>query len=86
MPKRSYFVRALWDEDARVFYSESDIDGLHIEAETLDEFEEIMMELGPELIASNHMSDVDIARLDASSLAGIIPTIVWQRPVAPIAA
>ena len=29
--KRCYFVKACWDEDAHVFWSESDIEGLHIE-------------------------------------------------------
>ena len=33
--KRKYLVTAIWDEEAQVFYSKSDIHGLHIEAETL---------------------------------------------------
>ena len=40
--KRSFTVQAFWDADAGVFVSESDIDGLHIEAATIEEFEEIM--------------------------------------------
>jgi hypothetical protein len=86
MPKRSYFVRAFWDAEAKVYYSESDIDGLHIEADSLDDFEATMLELAPELIASNHMGDVDFTKLGAGGLAGVIPTIVWQRPTDPIAA
>ena len=54
MQKRSFFVRARWDAEAKVFYSESDIDGLHIEADTVEEFEPIMLQLAPELIAANH--------------------------------
>ena len=47
-------VRAVWDAQAEVFYSESDIEGLHIEAATLDEFEAIMLDVAPELIMVNH--------------------------------
>jgi len=36
--KRTFFIKAHWDEDARVFYSESDISGLHIEAPSIDAF------------------------------------------------
>jgi len=55
MVKRSFTLRALWDDQARIYYSESDIIGLHIEASTLDEFERAMMEMGPELIKANHI-------------------------------
>ena len=50
MVKRSFTVRALWDDQARIYYSESDIIGLHIEASTLDEFERAIWKMGPELI------------------------------------
>jgi hypothetical protein len=56
MVKRSFTVRALWDRDANVYYSESDIIGLHIETATLDEFEAVLFEVGPDLILANHMS------------------------------
>ena len=46
----NFLVKAVWDEEARVFYSDSDIVGLHIEAETLEEFREIMVDIAPELI------------------------------------
>jgi hypothetical protein len=39
MAKPMFSVTAHWDSDARVFYFESDIFGLHIEAPTIDEFE-----------------------------------------------
>ena len=55
MTKRSYLVRAFWDEEAKVFVLESDIIGLHIESPTLDEFEEVLKEVGPELIVANHL-------------------------------
>ena len=34
MAKRMYSVTAHWDDEANVFYSVSDIIGLHIEAST----------------------------------------------------
>jgi hypothetical protein len=77
MAKRSFSVRALWDEDAEVFYSESDIIGLHIEAKTIDEFEAVLMEVGPDLIVANHISKPDLMN---SSLSNLIPAIIWQRP------
>jgi hypothetical protein len=52
MPK-SYYVKAFWDSEARVWCSESDIPGLVIEAYTLSEFERLMMELAPEMLAEN---------------------------------
>jgi hypothetical protein len=82
MSRRSFTVRAVWDEDARVYYSESDILGLHIEAPTLDEFEAIMMEVAPELVVENHLSRPDLA---SKSLSDLIPTIVWQKP-SPVSA
>ena len=40
--KRSCVVTAIWDADARVFYLESDIKGLHVEADTLEAFEALV--------------------------------------------
>ena len=51
--QKSYYVKALWDPEAKVWYSESDIAGLVIEAYTLGEFEKLMMELAPEMLAEN---------------------------------
>lgn len=51
-------VKAVWDAEAEVFYSESDIEGLHIEAATLDEFEAIMLDAAPELIMVNHRNRI----------------------------
>ena len=36
-----------------MFYSDSNIVGLHIEAETIEEFREITANLAPELILTN---------------------------------
>jgi predicted aspartyl protease len=49
----SYHVKATWDPEAKVWVSSSDIPGLVIEAEDLAEFEQLVRELAPELIAEN---------------------------------
>lgn len=72
-----FSVSAFWDEDAKVFYSESDIIGLHIEAATIEEFEEVMHALAPELIVENHISKTDISK---KSIMELIPSIFFQRP------
>ena len=54
--KRTFHIRAIWDAEAQVYVSESDISGFHIEAATLDEFEALMNELAVELIMANHVS------------------------------
>ena len=77
MSKRTFTVRAIWDEEAEVFYSESDIEGLHIEADTLDEFESIIMELAVELVVANHIQPDDLAN---KPLRDVVPAILWQRP------
>ena len=77
MPKRSYSVRAIWDDEAGVYYSQSDIVGLHIEAGTLDEFEEVLFEVGPGLVLANHVSGQDLL---STPLKDLIPAIVWERP------
>jgi hypothetical protein len=51
--KPSYYVAALWDQDASVWYSESNIPGLVIEADTVGDFERLMNELAPEMLAEN---------------------------------
>lgn len=60
--KRVFTVEAIWDDEAKVFYSESDISGLHIETKTLEEFEEVMNDVAAELIVANHMSAVAQSR------------------------
>ena len=50
---KSYYVKALWDPEALVWTSESDIPGLVIEANTLTEFESLIWELAPEMLAAN---------------------------------
>ena len=52
--KRTFSVKPVWDDEAQVYYAQSDIEGLHIEASSLEEFEEIVIEEAPELIMANH--------------------------------
>ncbi|MDD9909637.1 MAG: DUF1902 domain-containing protein [Ahrensia sp.] len=73
----TFFVKALWDDEAKVFTSQSDIIGLHIEAETLKEFEELVLDCAVDLVLANHVSPEDIAN---KPLRDLVPTIVWQRP------
>lgn len=80
MNKR-YFVRPVWDEEAKTYYTESDIHGLFIETPSLDEFEELVFELGPEMIMSNHLTAEEIA---ATPLRDLVPTIIYQRPFAAV--
>ncbi len=51
--KKSYHVKAVWDDEAGVFYAETDIPGLNVEAATLKEFIEIVEELAPEMMNAN---------------------------------
>lgn len=80
LPQRSFFVKAIWDEAAKVYVSESDIIGLHIEAETVDEFERVLFEEGPQLIAANHITREE---LSTRSIVDLVKGIVWQRPDEP---
>ena len=77
MAKRVFTVTALWDEEAKVFYAQSDIIGLHIEAPTVDDFEALMLELGPSLVMANHVTEDE---LRSTAPEDLIPTIIWQRP------
>ncbi|MBK8458177.1 MAG: DUF1902 domain-containing protein [Phyllobacteriaceae bacterium] len=77
--KRTYSIAALWDDEAKVFYSESDIIGLHIEAGTIEEYETVMHEVAVELIVANHLTASEIAN---KSLKDLMPAILWQRPIA----
>jgi hypothetical protein len=57
----SYYVKALWDAEAKVWVSDSNIPGLVIEADTLAEFESLVQSLAPELLADNvHLHNVTV--------------------------
>lgn len=57
----TYTVKAVWDAEAGVWISQSDIIGLHIEAPTLDEFEDVLADVAGELVAANHVSTENVA-------------------------
>ncbi|MDO8837637.1 MAG: DUF1902 domain-containing protein [Parvibaculum sp.] len=61
MQNRTFYVKPCWDAEAGVFYSESDIEGLHVEAATLEAFREVVMDAAAELIVANHLSAPDLA-------------------------
>ena len=75
--KRSFYVKAVWDDEAGVYISDSDIDGLHIQADTLDEFEAVMNDAAPELIVANHYASDDLA---STPMRDLIPSIFWCPP------
>ena len=52
--KAPFVVIALYDRNVPVYYSDSNIFGLNIETETLDEFIETANELAPMLIKETH--------------------------------
>jgi hypothetical protein len=51
--RKTYHVEARWDPEAKVWVSSSDVPGLVIETSTLAEFEVLMRELIPEMIADH---------------------------------
>jgi Domain of unknown function (DUF1902) len=75
--KRTFYVKALWDDEAKVWYSESDIFGLHIETKTLEEFEDIMPDLARDMIFANHNSADELA---SKSPEELFATVTWIPP------
>ena len=59
--RKIFTVRAVWDEEAGIYYSDSDISGLHIEADNLEEFERDLFDVAAELIVASHMTPAEIA-------------------------
>jgi len=72
----------VWDDEAEVYYSESDITELNIEVETLDVFEEVLFDVAPELIMTNHIRPRDFKNTPLNEL---FPAILWQCPHAHLA-
>ena len=50
---QTFNVAAIWDNEAKVFVSQSDIPGLVIEAGTFDEFVLLVDQLAPTMVADN---------------------------------
>ena len=72
--EEEYWVRAVQDRD--VIRSESNIVGLHIEADTMDQFHEAVLEIAPELIIANHLGGSVVAGRSDELL--IPPSPVWN--------
>lgn len=54
MTTKTYTVACLWDEEARMWYvAETDVPGLATEAATLEEMEQKLLRIIPELIELN---------------------------------
>jgi hypothetical protein len=50
---KTYKVTAVWDSEASIFTSQTDIPGLVIEAETFEEFVRLVEALAPEMLEAN---------------------------------
>lgn len=83
MSQRSFFVRAVWDEDNHLWRSESDIIGLHIEARNLEEFDDLVREFASELIVTNHVPASDFT---SKPLREMIPAVVISHDTGPASA
>lgn len=71
-PKRHFFVHAHWDAAVKRIYAESDIIGLNIETDTIEEFREVMEDVAGALIFSNHYTAEQINNTPLSDLIPII--------------
>ncbi|MEM6477846.1 MAG: DUF1902 domain-containing protein [Pseudomonadota bacterium] len=71
-------ITAIWDEEEKLWLSQSNIRGLHIETETFEEFEALAREFASELIVQNHYRGVEI---DLNNLKEWIPSIVFRTDV-----
>jgi Domain of unknown function (DUF1902) len=49
----NYNVFAIWDDEAKVFTSQSNIPGLVVEADSFEEFVELVEVLAPEVLSAN---------------------------------
>lgn len=79
MSQQTFRIRAVWDKEAGVYVSDSDIIGLHVEAADLRTFEELVLEYAPDLVLTNHLSVADFV---TRPLRDLLPTIVFERPLA----
>ena len=70
-----FYIRPVWDDEAKVYISASNIIGLNIEAETADEIYEIAKDCAVDLIIANHLSDLDILN---NPIKDLIPFIHFQ--------
>ena len=86
MPQKTKFtVEALWDAEHRVSRSKSDIEGLVIEATTLEDFEEVLQDSAIELILANHWDGLQVfltngrVEIDSNAVENLIRPIALNR-------
>lgn len=82
-------VTAVWDAEAEVYGSRSDIVGLNVEAATRSEFVDLVEALAPELIRDNGMAPgpmtiTGLAGPKASAWGDVSTLINWPAPNALI--
>ena len=77
MKTPTFYVKAIWDPEVSVWISDSDIGGLTIETPNLETFEEVMLDVIPDLLIYNHRDQIELTE-DGTLKA--IPTIIWHRP------
>ena len=53
MSDTSFYVNAIWDPEAQVWVSQTNIPGLVVEADCMEEFHVLVKALAPELISAN---------------------------------
>ncbi|MEG9861738.1 MAG: hypothetical protein V6Z81_04450 [Parvularculales bacterium] len=66
----SFYVEAHWDDENKLFYSISNIQGLNIETDTLEEFEEVVLASASELVYVNHISKREKENVDRKNWSG----------------
>lgn len=76
--RKIFTISAVWDHEAKVYYAESDISGLHVEADTLEEFESEILEYAAELISANHLTPDE---LGSATPGKILPAILYKGTV-----
>ena len=72
-----FYISAVWDDEAKVYVSESNIRGLHIIAESIEEFEEVMEDLAFDLIMANHIAP---KKLDSKPIREFFPNLTFRIP------
>jgi len=65
----NFYVKAKWDEEAKVYFSETNVPGLNIEAVTLKEFLELAEDLAPQLLKANRPDSETAVTLSGLELA-----------------
>ena len=78
-----FYISAVWDDEAEVYVSESNIRGLHIIAESIEEFEEVMEDAAFDMIMANHITP---NKLDSKPIREFFPNLTFRIPQKDLAA